>query len=124
MGRSLAFPFQIGDLGVPRTAARDAVIRQQLEQLLFVLPGERVNRPDFGIGVQRLVFAGTGPETLAAVEYVAAAGIRNFLADLIRLDAIKVWVDESTLYVELLYTVVETEEPRADTFTRPLEVVP
>ena len=40
-------------------------MREQLEQLLLTIPGERVNRPDFGCGIQRLVFDGTDPLALA-----------------------------------------------------------
>ena len=31
-------------------------IREQIEQVLFTDPGERVFRPEFGAGVRRLVF--------------------------------------------------------------------
>ena len=45
-----------------RAAARptcdyEAHIRDLIEQVLFTSPGERVNRPDFGSGLLRLVFA-------------------------------------------------------------------
>ena len=63
MKRSLTFPFHIGDLGAPATSPRTLAVRQQLEQLLFTIPGERVNRPTFGCGVQRLVFGGCSPES-------------------------------------------------------------
>jgi phage baseplate assembly protein W len=124
MGRSLHFPFQLGDLGSPRSASHLQVIRQQVEQLLFTLPGERVNRPGFGCGVQRLVFGAATPEAAAAAEYVVRANVDRFMGDVIRLDALKVSVEEATLLIELLYTVIETGEETAETFRRPLEGPP
>lgn len=51
----LAFPFRIGESGAV-TADRSQHVRQQIEQVLFTNPGERVFRPEFGAGVQALVF--------------------------------------------------------------------
>jgi phage baseplate assembly protein W len=53
--RYLAFPFRIGASGA-LTAERAQHVRQQIEQVLFTNPGERVFRPEFGAGVQALVF--------------------------------------------------------------------
>jgi uncharacterized protein len=121
MGRGLYTPFQIGTLGYPRSAVQKRVIAQQLEHLLFTLPGERVDRPAFGCGVQRLVFAGASAEAAAAAEYVISLGIKTFLIDVITLDAVRVSVVDATLLIDLLYTVKETGEEQAQTFTRPLE---
>jgi phage baseplate assembly protein W len=122
--RGLWAPFQIGALGLPRGATRDRIVRQQLEHLLFTLPGERVGRPDFGCGVQRLVFAGASPEAAGAAEYVIRTGLRTFLADLVTVDAVRVTVAEATLFVDILYTVNETGQEQAETFVRPLEGTP
>jgi len=126
MGRSLNFPFHIGDLGAPATAPRAVAVRQQLEQLLFTLPGERVNRPGFGCGVQRLVFGGCSPETAAAAEYVIRINVQEFMNDVVRIDAVRVTADaaSATLYVDILYTLRETGEERAETFRRTLEAAP
>ncbi len=124
MDRALTFPFQASDRGVASTSGRSEAIRQQLEQLLMTIPGERVNRPDFGCGIQRLVFAGADPETAASAEYLIATSIRRFMRDLVRLDAVRVTVDVTTLYVDILYTAVDTGEELAASFTQPLENAP
>ena len=126
MARSLSFPFQIGDLGVPMTAPRTKVIRHQIEQLLFTLPGERVNRPGFGCGVQRLVFGGCSPEAAAAAEYIIRLNIQEFMRDVVRIDAVKVTAapESATLFVDILYTLLETGEERAETFRSALEGPP
>jgi hypothetical protein len=51
----LAFPFQVEPDG-PKTAQREAHVREQIEQVLLTAPGERVFRHEFGAGVKRLVF--------------------------------------------------------------------
>ena len=51
----LKFPFSIGDTG-PRTSSRAEHVREQIEQVLYTIPKERVFRPEFGVGVRRLVF--------------------------------------------------------------------
>ena len=126
MARSLAFPFRIGDLGAPATAPRSQSVRQQLEQLLFTLPGERVNRPTFGCGVQRLVFDSASPEAAAAAEYIIRLNVQEFMADVVRLDAVRVTADpdQGTLYVDILYTMLTTGEERAETFRRTMEAPP
>ena len=122
--RGLHFPFQLGDLGTPRSAGHLQAIRQQLEQLLFTLPGERVNRPRFGCGVQRLVFGAATPESAAAAEYVLRVNVKEFMGEIVRLDAVRVTADDATLFVDILYTVIETGEEGAESFRRPLEGPP
>jgi uncharacterized protein len=51
----MKFPFTIGADG-PLTSTRSEHVREQIEQVLFTSPKERVFRPEFGVGVRRLVF--------------------------------------------------------------------
>ena len=51
----LQFPFAVTDEG-PVHDSRTGHIRGQIEQVLFTNPRERVFRPEFGVGVRRLVF--------------------------------------------------------------------
>ena len=122
--RGLRFPFQVSQRGVAATSGRLDVIRQQMEQLLLTIPGERVNRPDFGCGVQRLVFAGASPEAAAAAEYVISTAIRRYMAELVQLDAVRVTVEDTLMHIDILYTVLDSGEELAATFTQPLEVTP
>ena len=126
MARSLAFPFRIGDLGAPVTSPRTQAIRQQIDQVLFTMPGERVNRPTFGCGVQRLVFSGCSPEAAAAAEYIIRVNIQRFMSDVVKIDAVQVTADveAATLYIDVLYTLLETGEERAETFRRAMEGAP
>ena len=51
----LAFPFRIGAAGPSVSRGADHV-REQIEQVLFTTPGERVFRSEFGAGVKTLTF--------------------------------------------------------------------
>ncbi len=51
----LKFPLVI-DADGPRTSSRSKHVREQIEQVLFTSPRERVYRPEFGVGIRRLVF--------------------------------------------------------------------
>lgn len=51
----VAFPFRIDTTGA-RVCNRVSHVRHQIEQVLFTDPQERVFRPEFGVGVKRLVF--------------------------------------------------------------------
>lgn len=53
--RYLKFPFTIDPDG-PRTSNRPEHVHEQIEQVLFTNPKERVFRPEFGVGVRRLIF--------------------------------------------------------------------
>lgn len=117
---NLRFPFEIGGHSFPRQDGRKAAIHQQLEQLLFTLPGERVGRPDFGCGVQRLVFEGAGSATASHTEYIISRAIQLHMRGVVRLDAVRVSTDDSTLYIDILYTVLDSGEELAASFDAPL----
>ncbi len=51
----LRFPLVIDAEG-PRTSSRSEHVREQIEQVLFTSPRERLYRPEFGVGIRRLVF--------------------------------------------------------------------
>jgi Bacteriophage baseplate protein W len=51
----MAFPFKVDSAG-SATSTRSEHVRQQIEQVLFTNPFERVFRPEFGAGLRRLVF--------------------------------------------------------------------
>ena len=51
----MSFPFRIQSDGA-KTSSRTQHVREQIEQVLFTNPGERVFRPEFGVGVRRLLF--------------------------------------------------------------------
>ena len=63
---NLDYPFHFDGRGRTALTDDDDHIRDMLEQLLFTNLGERVNRPDFGTGIQRTLFEPNGPELATA----------------------------------------------------------
>lgn len=51
----LAFPFRVSKAG-SAVSLRVEHIREQVEQVIFTSEGERVFRPEFGLGARALVF--------------------------------------------------------------------
>jgi phage baseplate assembly protein W len=51
----LSFPFRVGPEG-PQTSGRLSHVREQIEQVLYTNPQERVFRPEFGAGIPMLIF--------------------------------------------------------------------
>ena len=89
-----------------------------IEQLLFTSPGERVNRPDFGSGLLRMVFEPNSPELAAALQFTIQAALQRYLGDLIEVRAVQVTSQEGTLGILVQYAVRRTGEQRTETFQR------
>jgi phage baseplate assembly protein W len=112
----LDFPFRFDGRGRTATTADDEHIRDMIEQVLFTAPGERVNRPDFGSGLLRLVFE-PNSEALAAATRVGVEGaLQRWLGELIQLEAVQVRSIDETLEVAIQYVVRRTQERRTDRF--------
>ncbi len=113
---NVAAPWQIDARG--RTAAADdaAHILQMVELLLFTNPGERVNRPDFGSGLQQLIFAPNSPELAATVQYTMQAALQRYLGDIIALGTLTVSSVDDELIVFVSYTVSATGQAASAQF--------
>ena len=75
------------------TADADRHLRDKILAVLFTAPGERVNTPRFGVGLDRTVFEALDELTIAAIEFRIAEGLRRDLGDEAEIDAIAVEVD-------------------------------
>jgi phage baseplate assembly protein W len=67
LGRGWAFPVQPDEAGEVALAAYEEDIRQAVHIILGTAQGERVMRPDFGAGLQALVFEPINARTRALV---------------------------------------------------------
>lgn len=72
----------------------EAYIRQLIRQVLLTAPGERVNRPDFGAGVRRLVFAPLSPATATLAQTTVYQALTTWLDLLIRVEDVRVEIGE------------------------------
>jgi phage baseplate assembly protein W len=115
---NIDFPFHFDQHGRTATTDDDDHIRDLIEQLLFTSPGERVNRPDFGSGLQQMVFAPNSVELAAALQFTTQAALQRYLGDLIDLQQLDVQAQDSTLTVTVNYVVRKTKQSRTATFER------
>jgi len=88
----MAFPFQIDQDGAV-VSRRKAHIREQILQVLFTNPGERVFRPHFGGGLRQTIFEPNSPQLSDMVKKRLASSLT---------DALHGEVDPSTLEVEVI----------------------
>jgi phage baseplate assembly protein W len=115
---NIDFPFKFDGRGHTASANENDHIRQLLEQLIFTSPGERVNRPTFGSGVLQLIFGLNGPQHAATVQFTMEAAVQQWLGDLIELENLDVTADDSTLTVDISYSIRRTREQQTQTLTR------
>ncbi|WP_371599791.1 GPW/gp25 family protein [Streptomyces sp. NBC_00564] len=111
MSTHLDFPFHVDARGRSATTTDADHVRDMIEQLLFTVPGERVNRPDFGSGVLQLVFAPGSQELAGAVEYSLQAALQRWLSDVIQIERVEVLAEEATLTITVDYALLPTGEP-------------
>lgn len=117
---NMDYPFHFDHRGRSAETGDDDHVRDMIEQLLFTSPGERVNRPDFGSGLLQLVFAPNSQELAAALQFTLQAALQRWLGDVIDVGALAVTSEDSTLRVELSYTVRASGTTRSDSFVRSL----
>lgn len=114
----IAYPYHIDTKGRTALVETDAHIREMIEQVLFTVPGERVNRPTFGCGLLQVVFGPNSPEIAAATQFIVQGALQQWLGDLIQVNNVDVHSEESTLRVKIAYTVRRTQEQQQAQFER------
>jgi phage baseplate assembly protein W len=113
-------PFHLDVRRRTALAAEEDHVRDLIEQVLFTNPGERVNRPGFGAGVDQLVFGPNGPEVAGAVRALIQGALQQWLADRIRVEAVDVESDDATLRITVRYSLLRNLERRLASFARSL----
>ena len=117
--RFLFQPFRFGRQGgVALTDDADRHLTDKVMALLFTAPGERVNHPDFGVGLNRVVFETLDPLTLAALEFRISQGLRRELGDEIVVEGVD--IDETPERGELTLHIAYRR--RSDRIARNLEI--
>jgi phage baseplate assembly protein W len=112
------YPYHFDSRGRTATTDQDDHIRDLIEQVLFTVPGERVNRPTFGTGLLQLVFAPNSDELATATQFLVQSGLQQWLGDLIQVEAVAVENIDSTLRLTVQYTVRRTQQRQVAQFSR------
>lgn len=96
------------DLGSGRLALErdDALhIEQMMRQVLLTAPGERINRPDFGCGLRRIVFAPNSELSAHLLKITIYQSLTKWLGDRIKVEDVSVSSSEETLAIHIVYSL-------------------
>lgn len=100
--RGLGAFAEVGDYG--------SYLRGLILQVLMTAQGERINRPDFGASIRRLVFAPLGMGIESFVQTLVLDAVNQWLARYVRLEQVKVTVLDTTIQIDIDYTVLAIGE--------------
>lgn len=114
----LAYPLAITNEGLLATASSDRHIEQLIEQVLFTMPGERVNLPDFGTPVSQLLFSPGQTELVSSTQFLIQGALQQWLGNLIQVQAVQVTIEDATLTVIINYVNKQTKQPQVARFAR------
>ena len=111
---SIKHPF-IVDLGRGRLAEEEQYVQhieQMMLQVLFTAPGERIDRPDFGCGIKRLVFAPNSEVTAALAQVTIMQALTQWLGTAIIVSNVEVKAIDSRMEIRIVYTLKARGERR------------
>jgi Bacteriophage baseplate protein W len=99
----VAYPLRTTTRGRTATADDDAYVRGLVEAVIFTRSGERPNRPDFGSGIEQLVFGPVDDETAHATQALVHGALQRHLGEQLRVEEVAVEAVEATLRVTVAY---------------------
>lgn len=105
-----AFPLQINKQHHTSMVSQQQYIRQLIEQVLFTLPGERVNQPDFGSNIMSFIFAPLNDELAIAHQFLIQSALQQWLGDLIQVEAVNIVQDEEKANITVQYIVLQSQQ--------------
>ena len=85
----------------------EASVRAMLDQILFTAPGERVNRPSFGVGVERALFDPNAPFLASRTRLALEENVYEHLGADVEVLKLSVTSDEVTLFIEIVYQLAD-----------------
>ena len=117
---ALLFPYGLDHRGRTAEGDLEAHVRGLIEQVLLTSPGERVNRPDFGSGLQQLAFAPNDDALSAAVQNLIHGALLRWVGDKVRVSSVVATSHESSLVVEIQYLIIHEQRAVTTTFSQEL----
>ena len=113
-----AFPFQVSRDGRTASATRAEYVRQLIEQVLFTVPGERVNRPEFGCGLQRLLFEPNSGQLSTATQVLVRGALQQWLGDWIEVEEVVAECEDARLAITVRYRCRKTGAQQVEHFSQ------
>jgi uncharacterized protein len=111
---SIRYPFAI-DAGLGRLAEERnyaAHVEELMLQVLFTSPGERINRPDFGCGLRRMVFAPNSDVTASLTQVTIFEALDRWLGTVLDVQDVSVQALNEVLEVRIAYLLKARQERR------------
>lgn len=113
MFEGFRYPFQISSASGRFEEERDyaTYVKGLIKQLLLTRPGERINRPTLGGGIDALLFAPLSDANAAIAQATIQAALTEWLDPIIRTEDVRVVaVPPSTLEVTVVYFIRATNK--------------
>lgn len=111
---SIHYPIGI-DAGLGRLAAERSYenhVEQMILQVLMTAPGERINRPEFGCGVRRMLFAPNSDVSASLAQVSVHQSLDRWLGTVIQVDNVTVTAVDSTLTISISYILLARQQRR------------
>ena len=112
--QAIAYPFAI-DTGFGQLATEDDFaehVEQLIKQVLLTNPGERINRPDFGCGIRRMLFAPNSQESASLAQVTIFQALEKWLGSLISVNKVEVAAENELLKIHITYLLKVRKERR------------
>lgn len=124
VGSGWAFPMAIDATGSVALVRGEREIEESIRLILGTSYGERPMRPEFGCGIHDHVFAPADAGTAGRIGYDVRTSLERWepRIDVVSVDVTTAPGDNSTLYVDIQYSVRGTNDPRNLVF--PFYVIP
>ncbi len=110
--RGLAFPLRFGPGRSLAVVDLQDDVRGMIEQILLTAPGERVNRPTFGVGIFAYVFEADSPFLANQLRIALDENVYEHLGKNVRIVALDVTSDNEQLHVDIQFQIVGTATGR------------
>ena len=104
--QGLAFPLRLGPGKTLAVTDLEDDVRAMIEQILLTAPGERVNRPTFGVGIYAYVFEANSPFLASQLRIALDENVYEFLGPNVRIVSVEVTADDVQLHVDIQFTLV------------------
>ncbi len=112
------YPYRVDGHGGTSGADPALHIRHLIEQVLFTRPGSRLNHPDFGCGLDDLVFAEYGEALRTTVELTVQGALQRWLGDRLAARSVEVESLDEKLRITVRYALPDDPSEQEAIFER------
>ena len=108
----LSFPLRPGPGRSLAVLELEDDVRAMIEQILLTAPGERVNRPTFGVGIYAYVFEADSPFLASRLRIALEDNCYEHLGRNVRITSLEVTPADEQLHVDIVFEITGTVSGR------------